>query len=323
MKSTHHLLLTAALAGALAGPAQAQDVFPSKPVKIIVPSTPGAQLDFTARIVSNSLARRLGQPVIVDNKPGAAGALGTSLMIKSAPDGYTLGTMSTAHTSMHLFVKNLAFDVLKDMAPVSEVMRGALVLLGSPKAAARTLPELMAYGKANQGKLNYATTGTADPLLGFLLLSQITGVKMAHFPYPGGAQVIQAVVAGDVDMGFTNTLSGAEFVKGNRAIGLAVTGTERYDQLPAVPTLEELGYKGFTDMPSFGGIAAPAGTPRDIIERLSREIAAVVKEPEVVSAIHKLGQVPVGSTPEQYRAVLATSIEKWTRLAREVDLRPQ
>src|SRR3954466_1815086 len=275
--------LVAALVLAAALPAAAQ--YPSKPVRLVNPFTAGGPLDLMARLLTERLPPARGKPVIVENKPGAAGSVGAAEVARSAPDGHTvlLTLFSIITSNPHLYEK-LPFDALKDFAPVTAIARQDSLLIAHPSLPAANVKELVAYAKANPGRVNYASAGKASPghLTAEYFIRQ-TGARMTHVPYKGNAEAIRSVLAGETQVFFTPTTGALAQIQSGKVKAVAVYLTDRIDELPNVQSLDAQGVKGFDQksLPFWYGLLVPAGTPREVIARLNAETIKVLKDPEV------------------------------------------
>jgi tripartite-type tricarboxylate transporter receptor subunit TctC len=312
-------VLVLAVAGA-PGLARAQ-AWPSKPIHIIIAQAPGSASDFISRVVGNGLSAGLGQPVVIDAKPGAGGALGTEIAARSTPDGYTLfmGNNSTHGANPAVYAK-LPYDAVKDFAPISFVGSVPYVLVVDPKLPAKTLQEFIALVKSRPGKMNYASAGNGSThhFCGELLKS-MTGIDMLHIPYKGSGPGIAALLAGDVSMMFSNVADIGSQVKAGKVRALAVTATERAPTLPDVPTMAQAGLSDFV-ITSWFGLMAPAGTPAPIIARLNAETAKVLNRADVKAKLAAQGLEVAPGTPEQLGAHIKSEIAKFTRIARSAGI---
>jgi tripartite-type tricarboxylate transporter receptor subunit TctC len=288
--------------------------YPNRPVRIVVPFPAGGGVDTMARIIGNKLSERVGQPVLIEHRPGAGGTLGADAVAKAAPDGYTvLITVNGLSISAALY-KTLPFDPLKAFEPIVQVAANPFVLVGSPKMQAATIQDVIALAKAKPGTMNYGSSGLGAPL--HLLTEQFkhsAGLDIAHIPYRGDAPMFTALLSGDVQIGFMPAGTGVPQVKQGQVKGLAVTGQKRSPALPEVPTFLEAGVKGL-EADSWYGLFAPAGTPRDIVMRLNREMIEVLKAPDVVERLRSAGNEPVGGTPEQLDAVYRADIARFAKV---------
>ena len=296
--------------------------WPVKPVKIVVPFSPGGFADSGARAVSDKLAARLGQPVLIENKVGASGNIGTEMVAKSAPDGYTLllaydGTMVV---NPHVFAK-IPFDTLRDFAPVTKLGDAPTLVVAHPSVPANNLRELIALAKAKPGTLSYGTSGTGNtPHLVGEMLNLRAGIDLQHIPYKGGAQAIADVVGGQIPLSFTAVAGAQQFLKAGKLKALGVTSRQRVAALPDTPTFIESGLPNFV-VNTWFGILAPAGTPRPIVDRLQRELAAVLKEPDVRERYAVLGNEPVGNTPDEYAAQIKADLAQWGEIVKKAGVR--
>jgi tripartite-type tricarboxylate transporter receptor subunit TctC len=313
--------LAAALALCAALPASAQD-WPSKPIRIVVPFAPGGVTDNSARVIADKLGARLGQQVIVENRAGASGNIGTEAVAKAAPDGYTLllGFDGTMVINPHVFAK-LPFDTLRDFQPVTKLGDATLILVAHPSLPANTLPELIAYSKTQPGGLAYGTSGTGGtPHLAGELLAQRSGARLVHVPYKGGGQAIGDVVGGQIPLVYTAIATAQQYVKAGRLKAIGVSSGERAAALPEVQTFIEGGQPGFV-VASWTGILAPAQTPRPVVERLQKEIAAVLADPEVKARYAVLGIEPVGNTPGEFAAQIMADLGRWEQVVRQAGIK--
>jgi tripartite-type tricarboxylate transporter receptor subunit TctC len=306
---------------ALSVAAQAQD-FPAKPIRIVVPFSPGGVADNSARVVTEPLSLRLGQQVIVENRPGASGNLGTQGVAQAAPDGYTLllGFDGTMVINPHVFAK-IPFDTLNDFAPVTKLGDATLILVSHPSIPAKNLSDFIALAKSSSRSWPYGTSGTGGtPHLAGELFKQRTGVQLEHIPYKGGGQAITDVVGGQIPLVFTAIATAQQYVRGGRLVGLGVPGAKRSGALPEVPTFAESGLPGF-DVSSWVGIFAPAKTPRPVIERLQKELDAVLRTPFVRERYATLGIEPVGNSPEEFAGQVRDDLARWEKVAKAANVR--
>ena len=301
--------------------ASAQD-YPTKAVRIIVPFSPGGVTDNSARVIADPLGARLGQQVVIDNRPGASGNIGTQLVAQSPADGHTLvlGFDGTMVINPHVFPK-LPFDTLRDFAPVTKLGDAALLLVAHPSLPAKNLSQLIALAKRTRLALPYGTSGTGGtPHLAGELLKQRTGLPLEHIPYKGGGQAIVDVVGGQIPLVFTAIATAQQYVKAGRLVGLGVPGAARSAALPDVPTFAESGQPGF-DVVSWVGILAPVKTPRPVVDKLQRELAAVLKTQQVRERYGALGIDPVGNTPEQFTEQIKADLARWEKVVKAAGIR--
>jgi tripartite-type tricarboxylate transporter receptor subunit TctC len=297
--------------------ARAQD-YPAKPVRIVVPFTPAGTTDIQARIVAQHLSEALKQSFVVDNRPGAAGNLGSELVAKAAPDGYTLlmCTVSTHGINPALYGAKIPYDAVKDFAPVSLVSTVPNMLVVNPSVPAKSVQELIAYAKKNPGKLNFASSGSGTSIhLSGELFKTMTGIDMVHVPYKGSAPALTDLMGGQVDLMFDNMPSSIEFVRAGKLRALAVTTARRSPALPDVPTVAESGVPGY-EATAWFGVMAPGGTPKPIVDRLSAEIQTMVKKPEVRAKLAEQGAEPVGDTPDEFRTFVVAELDKWAKVVK-------
>jgi tripartite-type tricarboxylate transporter receptor subunit TctC len=299
-------------AGAQAG------AFPNKPMRIVVPFPAGGTTDILARAVAQQLTQAWGQQVIVDNRPGAGGNIGSELVAKSAPDGYTLlmGTVGTHAINPSLYAK-MPYDHVRDFAPVILVAGVPNVLVVHPSVPANNVAELIAWGKANPGKLNFASSGsgTSIHLAGELFRVQ-TGIQMTHVPYKGSAPAIQDLLGGQVQLMFDNLPSALPQIKAGKLRALGVTSATRAAALPDVPTIAESGLPGF-EASSWFGLLAPAGTPRDVVVKLDAEVAKWLASQDARDKLLAQGAIAAGGTPEDFSAHIAAETAKWAKVVKE------
>jgi tripartite-type tricarboxylate transporter receptor subunit TctC len=311
MKGSIQVLL-AAVAFAAAG-AHAQGTFPTKPVTLVVPFAPGGGSDIVARTIAPKLGERLGQPVLVDNKPGASGIIATNLVAKAPPDGHTLFLSWDTHSINPVITKDLPYDTFKDFVPVTLLARLPLVMGAWAGLPANTLAEFIELAKKEPGKLNYASVGSGSSnRLHSENLHHLAGIKLVHVPYKGGGPSIQAMMTGEVAYSFLSFASMKGQIAAGKLKALAQTGSKRLPDLPNVPTMIESGFPGFE---AYGwiGIFAPAGTPPAVIERLHRDFAAVVRDHEVVKRLEAAGVEAVGSSPQELDRFARSEYDKWVK----------
>jgi tripartite-type tricarboxylate transporter receptor subunit TctC len=319
MAPFRHLLAVVVALGMSAVVAQAQP-YPTRPIKLIVPFPPGGPVDVMARVVVQRLAAGLGQ-VIIDNRPGAGGTLGSKAAAMAEPDGYTLlfGSSTTLAAGPSLY-RNPGYDPVKSFVPVAMISSVPFVLAIAPHVPARTLGDLVSYAKANPGKVNFgAPTGTLPHLTGEMLKMR-AGIDIVHIPYRGAATAITDVLSGQMDMAFEPISVMVGHVREGKVIPLVVTGAERSPELPDVPTMIESGYPGFVSM-SWTGIVAPAGTPPEVVAKLNRAVVDSFRSKEAADSLARLGAEPKFGTPEAFGATIAAEIPKWAETVRAAGLR--
>lgn len=289
--------------------------YPNRPIRLIIPFPPGGATDIIGRTLAQKLTTQLGQTVIVDNKPGAGGTLGSTEASKAAPDGYTLllATNST-HSIAPLLYKNIAYSALKDFAPISEVATATNVLIVTPNLPVKDVRELVALAKSKPDALNFASSGNGTIVhLQSELFKLVAGVQLTHVPYKGTALAIPDLISGQTHLMFDSLVSALPHIKGGKVKALAVTSTTRTSLLPEIPTVIESGLPGY-EVNTYFGLFAPAGTPREIITRIQREAATAVQSSDVRERFASQGAEPVGSTPEALTTLIRSETEKWKRV---------
>lgn len=308
------LLLTGA-----AGAQPAAD-YPNRPIRLLLPFAPGGGTDSLAGIVNAELPARLGQNIIVEHRGGGGSMIGTSQVVKSPADGYNLLLTSSTLTVAPSLYKNVPYNTLEDLEPISLLAAGPVILVVHRSTGVTTVPELIARAKKEPGKLRFGSGGNGSPPhLGLELFQSITGTRMVHVPYKGAGPATIDLVGGHLDMMFAGISQARQHIEAGTLVALAVTGDARSKAVPNVPTFGELGLPG-VDAPTTWGVLAPKGTPKEIIERLSRELATVIRLPKVVERLEELGFVPVGSTPAAYRDKIREDVEKWGKVIRQVGI---
>jgi len=315
-------LRRAVLGAALACVATAgmADTWPSKPIRMIVGFPPGGGADIVARVLGAELGKSLGQSIVVDNRGGANGVIGTQELAKAAPDGYTVMLTISSHVTNALLYPKAPYDAMKDFAPVSLVATSPFVLVVNPQLPVNSVADLVALAKAQPGKINYGSPGNGSTQhLFHALMNLSAGIDMTHVPYKGGAPMANDLLAGQVQVGFTTPLFSQALLQQGRLKALAVTSKKRIPQLPNVPPIGDTlhGYEAEV----WYGVIAPAGTPRAVIDKLSAEIARIVRSPAVRDKLVAQAAEPVGSTPEQFAAVMDAELKKWSAVIRQTGIR--
>jgi tripartite-type tricarboxylate transporter receptor subunit TctC len=320
MRNLSALLIAATLVVAL--PAAAQ-TYPSKPVRIVVVSTPGGSVDTLARAIAPRLSSKWSQQVLVDNRPGAGGAIAAELVAKAPPDGYTLmmGTIASLATNVSLY-KSLPYDPVKDFAPITLVATQNLVLLVHPSIPSRSVKELVALAKKQPGKLTFASAGNGvGGHLSGELFKMLAQIDILHIPYKGVQPAMMDVVGGQVTMVFASIASGMAQVANKRLFPLAVTGAQRSPAARELPTMVEAGIKGY-ESSTWYGLVAPAGTPSDIVNRLNAEVVAGLKSPDLNERLTREGADPVGNSPAEFSKYMQSEIDKWRKVIRAAGIQP-
>ena len=303
-------LATAIAAVALASAAQAQR-WPQKPVRLIVPFTAGGGTDIAARVVSRKLAETFGTTIVIDNRGGAGGSVGTELVARAAPDGYTLAMVSGSHSINPSLYKSLPYDTLRDFAAVTQVVMSPGILVVAANMPVRNLREFIELARSRRGEWSYASAGFGTPPhLAMELLKNITGIRLTHVPYKGSAAMVPDLVGGQIAATIPSIPPVLPLVKAGRLTALAVTSRARTAAAPEVPTMIEAGVPDY-EASSWYGLLAPAATPRAIVERLHRETAQILRNDEIRARLIEQGLDPVGNTPREFAGVISTEIVKW------------
>ena len=308
-------VLLAALAAALCAPVWPQ-AYPSKPIRMIVAFPPGGGTDIVARTLGAKLGESLGQQIVVENRAGAAGIVGTEIAAKSAPDGYTLfmGTMGNIAVNPVLY-KNLPFDMARDLTPLTLVVSVAFVLYAHPALPVNNVKQLIALAKSRPEQITYASSGAGGaPHLAGSLFESMAGVKLVHIAYKGSGPAMTDLMGGHVSLEFDSMLQGLPYVKGGRLKALATLGPKRAPQLPDVPTVDETipGY----EVINWFGLVLPTATPREIVQRLNSEVVKALRSPEVRERLAQQGAEPVGNSPEEFGAFIKSESAKWAKVIR-------
>ena len=314
-------LAAAILALATGGAALAQE-FPAKPIRLINGFAPGGPLELISRVVAGPLSERLGQPVVVESRPGASGIIAAEAIAKAEPDGHTLGMFTGAHTTFPALGKTLPYDTVDSFQPVTSVVFYAFVVAVRADHEARTMRQLIDIAKANPGKLNYgsAGNGTTSHLTGELL-KLMAGINLVHVPYKGDAGSMTALLGGEIQVSIATTVGIAPRIQAGTLRALAITSPARWRGLPEVPTLAEGGLQGF-DARTWAGVMGPKGMPRPVVDRLNGEIQRIIALPDVKSRLEAIvGGDVRGSTPEEMRAMLADQVARWTRAVRDANIK--
>jgi len=308
---------------ALCLPAGAQP-FPNKPIRIVVGFPAGGNTDVVARVTAARMQDILGQPVLVENKTGAGGVVATELVAKVPPDGYTLLMSSLGpHTVSPSLLKSVGFDPVNDFAPVSNVAVNALLLMVNPSLPVKSVPDLVAYAKANPGKLNFGSSGVGSTThLSGEVLNSMAGVKLVHVAFRGGPPALAALLAGDIQLMFGNLSDALPTVRSGRMRGLAVTTSRRVPQMPDLPTVAESGLPGF-DVAPWNGLVAPGKTPPEIVTKLSETVQRIAKEKPFRDKMFEIGSEPIGDTPEQFRTTINHDIQRWAKIVKEAGIKAE
>lgn len=303
--------------------ANAQSSWPGRPIKIVVPFPAGGPTDVMTRALGDKLSGALGQPVVIDNKPGAGGAIGSDFVAKSAPDGYTL-LMATGSThSVGPYLGKLPYDPQKDFTPIVYVGTATNILLVSPKLGVGNVRELIALAKKKPGELNYATSGIGSVAhLTSEMFASMAGIKLTHVPYKGTQQSIADIASGQVAMLFDNVMTAKPHVDSGRLKGIAISSLKRSPIVPDIPTISESGLPGFESSNWFG-ISGPAHTPKAVVDRVNTEINKIVKDPAIRERFHTLGFETTGGTPQDLASIMQSEARKWSKVIREANVKPE
>lgn len=308
---------------ALAAAAAAAAEFPARPVRFVVASSPGGALDVLARLVGPKLTEKWAQPVVVDNRAGAGGVIGTEMVANANPDGYNILVIAQGFTANPFLYKKLPYRTPEDFAPITILAYGPNVLVVHPSVKAGSVKELIALAKAQPGKLNYATSGVgAASHLSIEMFKRMTGVDMVHIPYKGAGAATAAVVGGQVQLLFTSTGAAMPHIKSGRLKALGLTTAKRTPALPEVPTIAETGLAGF-QVDGWYALMAPGKTPKPIIDRLYRDTAEVLKMPDTVARIESFGLEPAGISPQQFGDTIRAELKKWGKLIKEAGIKAE
>ena len=290
-------------------------VYPARPVRLMVGFAAGQAIDILARLIGQSLSERLGQQFIVENRPGAGGNIAVDVVVRAPPDGYTLLVIGANNAINSTLYEKLTFDFARDIVPVASIYRVTQVMVVNPSFPAKTIPEFIAYAKANPGKINFASasTGSVAHVTGELF-KMMTGINMQHVPYRGAPPALTDLIAGQVDVMFDNLPSSIEHIRAGRLRPLGVSSKARWDGLPDVPTIGDT-VPGF-ETSAWAGIGAPKGTPADVIEKLNKEIAAGLADPKIKARILELGGTPLTSSPAEFGRLIADESAKWGKVVK-------
>jgi tripartite-type tricarboxylate transporter receptor subunit TctC len=322
MRMSRRVVLgTAAAVAAWAG-ARAQPAFPTRPIRLIIPFGPGGGTDNLIRLIEPHVSRSLGQPLVIENRPGAGGIIGTEMLARAEPDGYTLVAVDSTFCINPGLFPTLPYDSARDFAPVTILAQAPVVLLAHPSVPARTLPELIALAKARPGSLAYASGGNGAPthLVGEMLKTE-AGVQITHLPYRGTGPAMNDIIAGHVPLGVNGLSASRPHILSGRVRALAVTGDARAEAFPEVPTFRELGLAG-VDLYTHWGVLTRAGTPEPVVNRLAQALDEAVLRPELKARLNDLGFVPAGGGPARYAETIRRETAKFTAVIRAGDIRP-
>ncbi len=302
-------------------PVASAQTYPTKPIRLVIPYPPGGGTDIIGRTVAQKLTDSFSQQVVPDNRGGAGGTIGTDLVAKSNPDGYTLLMVPTSHVINPSIYPKLPYDTVKDFAPIALAASATIVLVAHPSVPVKSVKDLIALTKSKPGELNFgsAGNGTVFHLTGELFKRQ-AGIDMIHVPFKGGGPTVAAVAGGQINLAFETMLALFPHIKANRVRAMAVTGAQRSSVMPELPTVAELGFPAIV-AENWYGFYAPTGTPKPVISRLNAEIVSILKQPDVKSRFQGLGTEVLGSTPEELGAYVNREMAKWSKTAKEAGAR--
>lgn len=313
-------VLSTAMVASLTANAQS---YPAKPVRLIVPYAPGGSVDSVARIVGQKLQENIGQPVVIDNRPGASGTIGVEATAKALPDGYTFVVCAVGALTINAYLNKLPYDPLKDLAAVSRLVTSALVISANPSFPVKSISELIAYAKARPGTVSFSVTGpSSQTFLAGELLKSMAGINMVSVPYKGGAPAATAVASGEVQFGITDTGAALPFIRSSKARAIAVTYPKRSPTLPEIPTVAESGLPGF-EIVTWIGMFAPTGTPAEIISKMNAEIGKVLQASDVRERILKTEQDVAPSSAEELARMLRSDSDLYAKLLRDAGVKPE
>lgn len=311
--------LLLALAAQAIGQGGAQS-YPNRPIRLIVPISAGGGLDYIARAVGQKLSENLGQNIVVDNRGGASGTIAAESAMQAVPDGYTI-LMTSASLALRPLLYKVPYELTRDFAPISQLSAQSYLLLVTNALPAKSVQELVAHARANPGKLNYASVGNGSQIhLMTELFRTMTKTQIVHVPYKGAINAYPDLIAGSVQMMFNSVTAGQPHVKANRLRALAVSGPKRVAVFPDLPTVSEAGVRGFS-VTQWYGLLAPVGTPRDIVDYLSRQVNGTLQQPDVISRIAAEGSEAVGSTPQQFGAHIRAERERWAKVVKDAGIK--
>ena len=324
MKIEHTTGIICALLAAAPSAALAQGGYPSKPVRVVVPSSAGGGTDIVARVIAPRLTERLGQQIVIENRPGAGTMIGIEVAAKSPPDGYTVLVAPSTLALNSVVFKKVPYDAARDFAPITQLVSSTSILTVHPSVPVRTVKELIAFARSRPGQMNYASagTGTYPHMTMELFNSSAGGLKMVHIPYKGTAPAMIDLLAGHVSVMASTILTGMPQIRAGRLRPLGITSLKRSAAAPEIPTVAESGLPGFESVQWYGA-AAPAQTPKEIVARLHTEMVRVLQVPEVKERFIADGTDPVGNSPEEFGRYIRDEIVKWTKVARDAGMKPE
>ena len=314
-------LLSFAVSEAPAAQSASAPQYPTKPVRLLVPFAPGGGTDITARSIAQNLSERLGQQFVADNRPGANGTIAIEILTKAVPDGYTISMISSSHSVNASLIRNLTYDLTKDVLPITQATTQPYALVVHPSVQAKSVKDLIALAKAKPGQMNYGSSGTGGlSHLSGALLSSLAQIDIVHIPYKGGNPAMIDVIAGQIQMLYSTILQAQPHIKAGKLRPLAVTTAKRSRAAPELPTMQEAGVKGY-EVAGWYGVVAPLKTPQPIAAKLNKEIVEILRLPEIASRLAADGSEPVGSTQQQFGEHIRSEVAKWAKLTKQMNIR--
>jgi tripartite-type tricarboxylate transporter receptor subunit TctC len=297
--------------------AQTASSFPNQPIRMVVPYPPGGPTDITARVVAAEMSKTIGQNIVIDNRPGASGMIGSEMVTKSTPDGYTLLANASIHVINPSVYPDMRFDAIKDFVPITQLAQVPLVLVVPANSPIKSVKDLVEYAKANPGKVNFGSAGSASAQhLAGESFKIAAGIQMQHIPYKGSAPALTDLAGGQLQLMFDSMPSATPMINSGKLRAIAVTTTTRAKARPDLPTIAESGFPGF-DISTWYAYWAPKGTPADVVEKLAASAAQALKNPEVIAKYEAMGAEPVGSTPAQFAAYVESEAKKWSDIVKK------
>ena len=297
--------------------AQTASAFPNQPIRMVVPYPPGGPTDITARVVAAEMSKTIGQNIVIDNRPGASGMIGSEMVTKSTPDGYTLLANASIHVINPSVYPDMRFDAIKDFVPITQLAQVPLVLVVPANSPIKSVKDLVEYAKANPGKVNFGSAGSASAQhLAGESFKIAAGIQMQHIPYKGSAPALTDLAGGQLQLMFDSMPSATPMINSGKLRAIAVTTTTRAKARPDLPTIAESGFPGF-DISTWYAYWAPKGTPADVVEKLAASAAQALKNPEVIAKYEAMGAEPVGSTPAQFAAYVKSEAKKWNDIVKK------
>ncbi len=297
--------------------AQTASSFPNQPIRMVVPYPPGGPTDITARVVAAEMSKTIGQNIVIDNRPGASGMIGSEMVTKSTPDGYTVLANASIHVINPSVYPDMRFDAIKDFVPITQLAQVPLVLVVPANSPIKSVKDLVAYAKANPGKVNFGSAGSASAQhLAGESFKIAAGIQMQHIPYKGSAPALTDLAGGQLQLMFDSMPSATPMINSGKLRAIAVTTTTRAKARPDLPTIAESGFPGF-DISTWYAYWAPKGTPADVVEKLAASAAQALKNPEVIAKYEAMGAEPVGSTPAQFAAYVESEAKKWNDIVKK------